>query len=235
MPDDQASFPNFREAYCAYHGCSAEKYVRHLLMRSVPLLLRPLARLTLMTNPGLFSVEVDAIQRLGMARSGPEVADAISELDNLSRVERSFWRVVGLKANPGRMRDDWALLGSHVRGPEVVPITELPKAPAERRRASAPVADGVPGRESPLMLRKLRAAQQEIVSGRPLAEVLRGVDLEEGEFRRQLEIHAPGNAALAWLLEALQARERVAALERSVEEMSRQAEEQTAELRRLRG
>jgi hypothetical protein len=208
MSTPATTFPNFKEAYCAAHGCSPEKFTGHLLCRSVPTFLRPLAAATYRLNPSLFLAEIDVINQMGRSSSGREIGSAISELDGLRRVERSFWRSVGLRANGDRLLDAWAEVKSLIAKPTAaspVPATTI-LAP------STPVTEGQ--RDRPAVLqRRLRQLHTDVTSGKDLAAVLAEANMTESELMDLLEANAASNAQIAWLHRHLAAIRRVAELE----------------------
>ena len=54
----QSVHTNFKDAYCYYHSCSPAGFDRHLLLKIVPLLFRPLAALSFWINPEIFASEL---------------------------------------------------------------------------------------------------------------------------------------------------------------------------------
>lgn len=214
MSTPASSFPNFKEAYCAVHGCTPERFTGHLLRRSVPPLFRPLAALTYQLNPSLFVAEIDVIAQMGRSASGREIGSAISELDGLRRVERSFWRGIGLRANGDRLLDAWAEVKSLIakQDDSAIPDTTLIAPSAPSASGDTPVAE--PQRDRPAVQRgKLRQLHTEITSGRNMSSVLSEMGMTEAELMEMLEKNSDGNAPIAWLHRQLKSSQRVAELE----------------------
>lgn len=213
MSKPASTFPNFKEAYCAAHGCSPERFTGHLLCRSVPPHFRLLAALTYRLNPSLFVAEIDVISQMGRASSGREIGSAVSDLDGLRRVERSFWRGIGLRANGDRLLDAWQEVKTLVARPNpTAPPDTILLAPSPTAASGTPVAE--PHRDRPAVLqRKLRQLHTEITSGRNLSSVLSEMGMTETELMETLERNAEGNAPIAWLHRQLKTAQRVAELE----------------------
>lgn len=229
MPSNEPTYSNFKEAYCAFFRCSSEDYVRHLLCRSVPFHFRFLASVTYRMNPGLFSSEIDVLNQMGRCTSGRDIGLAIGELDSLRRVERSFWRTVGLRADAERLLAAWRDVREYIArtdswepgpmaGPTatVAPASKPAPAPSTASAAPAPSAprETISNRESPAMiLRKLRQMHADITSGRPLAEVLAESEMTEETFVAHLEVHGKTNPSIAWLLGQMRLGSRIRELE----------------------
>jgi len=229
MASSAPTYANFKEAYCAVHRCKPADFVPHVLNRSVPLLFRPLAAVTYRFNPRLFSAEVDVIESMGRSSSSREVSLAISELDGLRRVERSFWRGIGLRAGGDRLIAMWDRVKSLVAKPAVPTYIEQPIL------AAAPPGTPSIQREIPsVVVRKVRQVQQEIISGRPLGEVLAAAGLNEEEFLGLLASHSAGNQGLAWLRGQLLLGRRVADLEAENARLSKTVTDQSVELNQRR-
>jgi hypothetical protein len=229
MASSAPTYANFKEAYCAVHRCKPADFVPHVLNRSVPLLFRPLAAVTYRFNPRLFSAEVDVIESMGRSSSSREVSLAISELDGLRRVERSFWRGIGLRAGGDRLIAMWDRVKSLVAKPAVPTYIEQPIL------AAAPPGTPSIQREIPsVVVRKVRQVQQEIISGRPLGEVLAAAGLNEEEFLGLLASHSAGNPGLAWLRGQLLLGRRVAELEGENARLSKTVTAQSVELNQRR-
>ena len=214
MSNPASTFPNFKEAYCAVHRCTPERFTGHLLLRSVPPLFRPLAALTYRLNPSLFVAEIDVITQMGRSASGREIGSAISELDGLRRVERSFWRGIGLRANGDRLLDAWAEVKSLIAKPDNSALPETPLLAPSANRASGDTPIAEPQRDRPAVLqRKLRQLHAEITSGRSMTSVLSEMGMTEAELMEMLDRNAEGNAPIAWLHRQLKTSQRVAELE----------------------
>jgi hypothetical protein len=214
MASNTPDYPNFKAAFCAYYECSEDQFVARALVQSVHWIFRPLAALTYRLNPELFASEIDILQQMGRARSSRHVARAISELSGLRRVERSFWKSIGLRANGQRLTTLWLHVKDHVdRVPEregrlgtIVP-TGLALNPrklgvdSEGKPSSAPQFGQ---RETPAReLQRVLRMHREITTGQPLTELLEDAQLTETEFFDLLSRHTNGNPALTWLSEQL--------------------------------
>jgi hypothetical protein len=228
MASNDPSFPNFKEAFCAIHRCRPDQFVSTVLNRSIPIWFRPLAALTFRFNPRLFSVEVDVIESMGRSSSGREVTSAVSELQGLRRVERSFWRSIGLRADEERLLEQWARVRPVVTQKAVPDFVEQPiLAPAVHSSSN-------PQREVPaVVVRKARQLHLDITSGRPVGEVLAAAGLNEAEFLRLLEAHAAGNPGLAWLHGQMLLGQRIRDLETQNESLSKTVTAQSVEINRL--
>ncbi|MSU33413.1 MAG: hypothetical protein EXS25_12345 [Pedosphaera sp.] len=214
MASNTPAYPNFKAAYCAYYECSEDHFVAHALVQSVPWIFRPLATLIYRLNPELFASEIDILQQMGVARSSRHVARAISELSGLRRVERSFWKSIGFRANGQRLTTLWVHVKNHV---DRVPETEgrlgtiVPTGLALNPRRLVVDPEGKPSstprfgrRETPAKeLQRVLRMHRGITEGQPLTEVLEDAQLTETEFFDLLSRHTNGNPALTWLSEQL--------------------------------
>jgi hypothetical protein len=224
------TYANFQEAYCARYRCKPDRFVTHLLVRSVPLFFRPIAAITIRANPALFAAEVDVIKNMGTSSSSREIALAVDELHGLRHVERSFWRSIGLRSDGDSLLKIWDVVKPLVAKPAQSLILDQPIL------ASAAGSGPATPRETPAVatVRKLRQVHQEITSGKPVPEVLAAAELTEDQFLQLLAANAAGNPALGWLRDQFQRNRRVAELEAKNAELAQAVASQSIELSRLR-
>lgn len=224
------TYANFQEAYCARYRCKPERFVPHLLVRSVPLHFRPLAAITIRLNPSLFAAEVDVIKTMGTSSTSREIALAVDELHGLRNVERSFWRSIGLRSDGDILLKIWDEVKPLVAKPAQSQVLDQPIL------ASAASAAPAVQRETPAVatVRKLRQVHQDITSGKPASEVLAGAELSEDQFLQLLGANAAGNPALGWLRDQLLRNRRIAELEAKNAELAQAVASQSIELSRFR-
>lgn len=216
MAEGKAQFGNFKEAFCAYHRCGPEAYVRKALFLGIPASRRLLAVPIYLFNRPFFAIDVGIIESLGEVRSAAEFSSMLDELCSTSRVERSIRRgILGIRVSGGRLIAQWELVAEYVRKPN--PSTEAgkvtPKAKTERPAASEAAA-----RETALpvvVARRLHRAATDVTCGKPVDVAARDAGLAgEAEFRKLLAQGAGEDPALKWLQGQMVMVERLKELER---------------------
>ena len=160
---------NFREAYCHRHGCSADRFERHLLLRIIPLPFRPLAALSYWLGPEIFASELEVIRNAAPARTGREVNAAAQDLVHLRFVENSFRRSIGMRGRSELVVEAWNRVKETVDRPAIPdhPSVGFTESASRVKAASRSAALG--RRDSALTVRFLERLQAEARRGASLA------------------------------------------------------------------
>jgi hypothetical protein len=222
MAEAKSKFSNFKEAFCAYHRCPPEGFLRKALFYGIPPSRRLLAIPIYLFNRSFFAIDFGILEALAGARTAEEFSVTLDELTFTSRVERSIRRgFFGIRISESRLFDSWEAVAPFVRVPEesIEGGTVTPN-PRPNPRFEQATMDGPPGRETPLqavVARRLRRATAEVTCGKPVELAAREAGLSgEVEFLRLLAQQAGSDPAMRWLLGQMQLARRVQQLEREV-------------------
>jgi hypothetical protein len=160
----------------------------------------------------------------------------VEELDGLRRVERSFWRGIGLRSDGRLLYGMWEKVKDHVVRANTAQVMDMTiRAPSLPSTAAKAATTAPAGGTSAVVLRKLRQVHSEYTQGKSVPEALAAVALSEPELLRLLGENASGNPALSWLRDQILRNNRLAELEAQNAEMARTIAAQSMELARLRG
>ncbi len=172
MATAQSVHTNFRDAYCYYHGCSPAGFDRHLLLRIVPLLFRPLAALSFWINREIFASELEVIRNAAPARTGREVNSAAQDLVHLRFVEHSFRRSMGMRGRSEAVVEAWNQVKATVDRPTIPDHPSIGFAEGASHLSAASRSSALGRNDSALTIRALRRVHQEVSSGKPISQIL---------------------------------------------------------------
>ena len=172
MAITQSVHSNFREAYCYYYGCSPAGFDRHLLLRIVPLLFRPLTALSFWINLEIFAIELEVIRNAAPARTGREINAAAQDLVHLQFVEDSFRRSIGMRGTSEAVVEAWNRVKATVDRPTIPDHPSIAFAEGASRLSAASRTSALGRKDSALTLRALRRVHQEVSSGKPISQIL---------------------------------------------------------------
>ncbi len=103
-PSGNTQFGTFKEAYCHVYKCHPTSFVRHALVRGIPLWRRIYAVPVLWFAPGTFGIDASVLALLGRSRSKHEFSQLLDEFHNAMRVTRSVSkRWLGLRMSGARL------------------------------------------------------------------------------------------------------------------------------------
>lgn len=234
MSGGTAQFPNFKAAFCGYHRCRPEDYVRKALFHGIPPTRRLLAYPIYLFNRRFFAIDMGILESLGEARSAEEFSGILDELSSTTRVERSIRRgFLGIRVSGTRLMTAWEAVAAYVKAPEVeVPVVSVKRGGVDR----SVVPEAGPKDVSAVVVRRLRRAAAEITEGKPVEAAAREAGLTgEEEFVLLLSQQARVEPGLRWLSEQLRMRHRVEQLEKENAALKSILGEKDLELQRVRG
>jgi len=173
---------NFKEAYCHHHGCSASGFERHLLLRIVPLLFRPMAALSFWMNPAIFASELEVIRNAAPARTGREVNAAAQDLVHLGFVDHSFRRSIGMRGRSEAVVEAWNQVKATVDRPSNPDHPSIGFADGASHLSAASRSSALGRNDSALTLRALRRVHQAISSGKSFPQILAAEGLTQDQL-----------------------------------------------------
>lgn len=182
MAKTQPVHANFKEAYCHHFGCSSANFERHLLLRIIPLIWRPLAAVSFWLDRELFASELEVIRLAGPAKSGRDVNAAAQDLVHLRFVENSFRRSIGMRGRSEAVVALWNEVKGTVDRPAGLDHPTIAFAETATQISAAPRSAALGRRDSALTLRTLRKIHQEISSGKPIPQTLEAEGLTEDQL-----------------------------------------------------
>jgi len=221
MAEAKPEFSNFKEAFCAYHRCAPDAYLRKALFLSIPPSRRLLAIPIYLFNQSFFAIDFGILETLGEARTSDQFTGMLDELSSTSRLERSIRRgILGIRISGSRLMHSWEAVAPFVRAPDAVvergTVTYNAPRPNPRFEPATDVESA--GREIPLqavVARRLHRAASDVTSGKPVELAARDAGLAgEAEFVRLLAQQAGSDPTLRWLLGQMQLTSRIQELER---------------------
>ncbi|KAB2654746.1 MAG: hypothetical protein DVB31_16440 [Verrucomicrobia bacterium] len=232
------TFPNFREAYCAYYRCRPEEFQRRAFFRAMDPFHRLLGLPIYAFNKPFFAMDFGVIDSIGDARTQSEFEFAMDELIGINNVERSIRRgVMGIRISGSRLTALWERLYPFIEPPvREVPLREakvVPQSSIMRR----PV-DGVRTSGSdmgPHLVRRLRVATDAVISGIPVEQAAKDAGFAaESEFVEALRQRAESHPPSRWLLSQMQLAAHVGELEGELARTKALIADQQMALARLR-
>ena len=236
MSEPKIQFPNFKEAYCAAHRCSPEKFDHQVFWKCVYRRALPLVVVIWAVERRVFQPDLEVIRALGAAGSDVELQAVMGEFDNRCMVERSIRRTVF------RMRVSGARLMPLFR--DLLPLVK-PLAPSlvvvgpGKSPSGAPAKADQENRDlrenTGVTVRRLKRFHNDIVGGRPLPEALAGLGVGPEEASALLAQHRAGRPELGWLHDHLAERGQLEWLRAENARLSKQAAEMAAKLSTARG
>lgn len=219
MSEAKPEFTNFKEAFCAYHRCGPEGYLRKALFCGIPFSRRLLAYPIYLFNRSFFALDFGLLESLGEARNQDEFDGILDELSSTSRVERSIRRgVFGIRISGDNLLLEWDRVKAYVKPPPEVrtePGKVTPRVLTERVSPSESASRE--GALPAVVARRLHRAASDVTAGKGVEAAARAAGLAgEVEFRRLLAQQAGSDPALRWLNEQLELGMRVKQLEDEV-------------------
>ena len=187
MPSARPVHANFREAYCHHHGCSADGFERHLLMRIIPWHFRPLAAVSFWMSRELFASELEVIRNAAPARTGREVNAAAQDLVHLRFVEKSFRRSIGMRGRSEAVVEAWNEVKETVDRPAQPDQPPVGLAESTGTVKAASRAEALGRRGSALTFRFLEQVQREIARGKSLQPLLDEAALTRDQLLQLLD------------------------------------------------
>lgn len=95
---------SFREAYARDTGLPAPEFERALFLRCVPPIQRPVARVLLWLNPGVFDRDLATMREVAVATSSEDVRLAARDLRGGGFYQRNLLRdAIGVRASGRRL------------------------------------------------------------------------------------------------------------------------------------
>lgn len=95
---------SFREAFCEYYGCPAQRFVPVAARKALPWRVRVLRPLIVLLHPEHFRMDFELIERVGDARSWSECTAALGAFSSNNKLRGGFGRnTVKLRASGRRL------------------------------------------------------------------------------------------------------------------------------------
>lgn len=203
-PTPQHQVDRLRDAYAVVYRCGAEDFERRVFWRSLHHHAWLPARWFWWTDREFFRPDFEFLRSLGDARSESDLERALDDLGNQGLVERSIRRnYLGIRLSAARLsRRLRPLL------PLLKPVEESAPGDFEIPASSGPspgiarpsrATTAAPSHRTVPRLRSLKRLHGEIVSGRPIAEALSGVEMTWSEAEAALAEASSDHPELAWL------------------------------------
>lgn len=165
------------------------------------------------TSPEVFAADMGIIDSFSEVCSRQMCVNMLDELHSINRIERGFRRgLFGFRISGQRLNALWERVEPHVRPPIELPAF-VPKVEHLGERSSD-VSGPVRAHEtSGVVLRKLREAHQDIVSGTPVDVAARAAMFDgRDDLMNALKGAAEEHRQFRWLHEQLERMDEVEAL-----------------------
>jgi hypothetical protein len=245
---ESTSIPQFatlRDAFCAYYLCSSEAYERkafwktlypHAVLLAVPIWI---------FNRRFFHADLEVIRQFGDCRNAEECSAVMGEYATSNEMDRTIRRGnLRIRVSGTRLLGMFHRLSDYLVPSEMEQISDYVRSTnsanrTQARKNGAGVEVETEGsglrKENPApALRKLKQAHEEIVSGRPIRDVLEGLGCGQPVFLEALASHAASNPGFSWLRDRLLSEERLARLETENAQLNRTVARLSLELDQLR-
>lgn len=92
--NSDTAYPDFKRAFCATYGCTAEAFVRELFWKCLNPYWRPVAELVLDIRPEYFSCDLNYLERVGEAENWPQVVLMANTIPKSAALNSGFLRRV---------------------------------------------------------------------------------------------------------------------------------------------
>lgn len=235
----EPTFANFREAFCARHGCKPSNYARKVFWKClhrhalIPVLL------TGGIEPERFQRDLEVVHQLGDASTAKELEQILGDFSSVNHLERGFCRrVLRLRISGERIAALFRELAPQIQKPAAAekPMTKGTTRPSGRTdlrpvdrlrpEAKAVISDPIPApiqatRTTPrpeglevnvVLLKKIRRIHELVTGGRSVDIAARECGLNVEQVRRTVQELAPSRPEFAWLMGYLEQSEELAAL-----------------------